>query len=74
MLSYNKTLLEQKATLNEILLSLLWINLKWWIIYFQFQVIVMNANMGCAQCRQRVTQVTSKIKGEEFNPVNYILT
>ncbi|KAJ0049317.1 hypothetical protein Pint_15882 [Pistacia integerrima] len=37
-----------------------------------FQVIVMNANMGCAQCRQRVSQVTSKIKGEEFNPVNYI--
>ncbi|XP_031248491.1 uncharacterized protein LOC116106286 [Pistacia vera] len=28
-----------------------------------FQVIVMNANMGCAQCRQRVSQVTSKIKG-----------
>ncbi|KAJ0106555.1 hypothetical protein Patl1_18500 [Pistacia atlantica] len=37
-----------------------------------FQVIVMNANMRCAQCRQRVSQVTSKIKGEEFNPVNYI--
>ncbi|KAK3224882.1 hypothetical protein Dsin_004744 [Dipteronia sinensis] len=28
-----------------------------------FQVIVMTANMGCAQCRQRVTQVVSKMSG-----------
>ncbi|XP_044485536.1 uncharacterized protein LOC123211075 isoform X2 [Mangifera indica] len=28
-----------------------------------FQVIVMNANMGCAECRQRVSQLTSKING-----------
>ncbi|KAI9174632.1 hypothetical protein LWI28_020359 [Acer negundo] len=28
-----------------------------------FQVIVITANMGCAQCRQRVTQVISKMTG-----------
>ncbi|GMJ00401.1 HEAVY METAL ASSOCIATED PROTEIN 19 [Hibiscus trionum] len=28
-----------------------------------FQVIVMTANMGCAECRKRVSQVISKITG-----------
>nr|DAD18533.1 TPA_asm: hypothetical protein HUJ06_019996 [Nelumbo nucifera] len=28
-----------------------------------FQVVVMNANMGCTHCRQRVTQVISKMNG-----------
>ncbi|GLU05583.1 hypothetical protein SLE2022_226790 [Rubroshorea leprosula] len=29
----------------------------------QFQVIVMTANMGCAQCRERVYEVISKTTG-----------
>ncbi|KAL5815191.1 hypothetical protein ACOSQ3_025987 [Xanthoceras sorbifolium] len=28
-----------------------------------FQVIVMTANMGCDQCRQRVSQLISKMTG-----------
>ncbi|GAB4857093.1 hypothetical protein Ancab_015004 [Ancistrocladus abbreviatus] len=28
-----------------------------------FQVIVMNANMGCTSCRERVFQVLAKITG-----------
>ncbi|XP_052879312.1 uncharacterized protein LOC108476923 [Gossypium arboreum] len=28
-----------------------------------FQVIVMSANMGCAQCREKVSKVTSKMTG-----------
>lgn len=36
-------------------------------IYFQFQEIVMTANMGCAECRQRVSQIVSKMTGEEFS-------
>ncbi|KAF5478483.1 hypothetical protein F2P56_005041 [Juglans regia] len=30
-----------------------------------FQVIVMTANMGCDRCRQRVSQVASKMTGLE---------
>ncbi|KAB2085231.1 hypothetical protein ES319_A05G387700v1 [Gossypium barbadense] len=28
-----------------------------------FQVIVMSANRGCAQCREKVSKVTSKMTG-----------
>ena len=30
----------------------------------QFQVIVMDANMGCGSCRDRVFQVLSRMTGE----------
>ncbi|KAB2085229.1 hypothetical protein ES319_A05G387700v1 [Gossypium barbadense] len=31
-----------------------------------FQVIVMSANRGCAQCREKVSKVTSKMTGAGF--------
>ncbi|THU68120.1 hypothetical protein C4D60_Mb08t00540 [Musa balbisiana] len=30
---------------------------------FLVQVVVMNANMGCSHCRQRVSKVVSKMNG-----------
>ncbi|KAK5777543.1 hypothetical protein PVK06_045510 [Gossypium arboreum] len=31
------------------------------------KVIVMSANMGCAQCREKVSKVTSKMTGRNFD-------
>ncbi|RVW50542.1 hypothetical protein CK203_074493 [Vitis vinifera] len=34
------------------------------LAYPSFQVIAMTANLGCACCRQKVFQLTSRMTGE----------
>lgn len=49
-----------------------------YVLYVQAQVIVVNGNIGCSLCRQRVSQVISKISGnnlgfDQYTPTMYLL-